>query len=368
MPQRIILTVTNDLVYDQRMQRICGSLSRAGYEIWLLGRLRRQSPSLAPADWRQVRLRCYFESGKLFYLEYNLRLFFFLLTNSFAAAGAVDLDTLLPCFVAARLKGKPCLYDAHEYFTEVPEVVRRPLVKKIWELLARLLIPRVDAAYTVGEGLGGLLSQRYGKPFAVVRNVPQRERGRDRKVAKSQSRIVLYQGALNEGRGLEQAIEAMRYLPDVSLWLAGEGDLSDTLRQLSRRLGLDDRVRFLGFVRPDELKKLTLQASIGLNLLENKGLSYYYSLANKAFDYIQAGIPSIHMDFPEYRVLNRQYDVFALIDELNPEEIAETIQLLLADTALYARLQSNCIKAGDILTWEREEAILLGIYADLLKR
>jgi glycosyltransferase involved in cell wall biosynthesis len=373
MPQRIILTVTNDLVYDQRMQRICGSLSRAGYEVWLVGRLRPQSPPLAPADWRQVRLRCYFESGKLFYLEYNLRLLFFLLTHTFAALSAVDLDTLLPCFVAARLKGKPCLYDAHEYFTEVPEVVRRPLVKKIWEWLARLLIPRVDAAYTVGEGLGKLLSQRYGKPFAVVRNVPMggeggRERGREGGRERSQSRIVLYQGALNEGRGLEQAIEAMQYLPDVRLWLAGEGDLSDSLRQLSLRLGLDDRVRFLGFVRPDELKKLTLQASIGLNLLENKGLSYYYSLANKAFDYIQAGIPSIHMDFPEYRVLNLQYDVFVLIDELNPEKIAETIRLLLTDTALYGRLQSNCIKAGDILAWEREEATLPGIYADLLKR
>lgn len=368
MPQRIILTVTNDLVYDQRMQRICGSLSRAGYEVWLVGRLRPQSPPLAPADWRQVRLRCYFESGKLFYLEYNLRLLFFLLTHSFAAAGAVDLDTLLPCFVAAWLKRKPCLYDAHEYFTEVPEVVRRPLVKKIWEWLARLLIPRVDAAYTVGEGLGMLLSQRYRKPFAVVRNVPARGRGGEEARGRSQSRTVLYQGALNEGRGLEQAIEAMKYLPDVRLWLAGEGDLSDSLRQLSRRLGLDDRVRFLGFVRPDELKKLTLQAAIGLNLLENKGLSYYYSLANKAFDYIQAGVPSIHMDFPEYRELNRRYEVFALIDELNPGKIAETIQMLLTDTALYERLQSNCLKAGETLTWEREEAILMGIYAHLLKQ
>ncbi|MBL7791375.1 MAG: glycosyltransferase [Saprospiraceae bacterium] len=366
MPQRIILTVTNDLVYDQRMQRICGSLSRAGYEVWLVGRLRPQSPTLAPADWRQVRLRCYFESGKLFYLEYNLRLLFFLLTHSFAAASAVDLDTLLPCFVAARLKRKPCLYDAHEYFTEVPEVVRRPLVKKIWEWLARLLIPRVDAAYTVGEGLGKLLSQRYGKPFAIVRNVPEKEQGGDRKVAQSHSRTVLYQGALNEGRGLEQAIEAMQYLPDVSLWLAGEGDLSDSLRQLSRRLGLEDRVHFLGFVRPDELKKLTLQATIGLNLLENKGLSYYYSLANKAFDYIRAGVPSIHMDFPEYRVLNDQYDVFELLDELTPYTIFTTIQRLLSDSVVYQRLQTNCGKAGEILTWEREESILLRIYSDLL--
>ncbi len=363
MPPRIILTVTNDLVYDQRMQRICGSLSRVGYEVWLVGRLRPDSAPLSPTTWRQVRLRCFFERGKLFYLEYNLRLLFFLLFHRFDAVSAVDLDTLLPGFIAARCKGKACIYDAHEYFTEVPEVVRRPAVKRAWELLAQLLIPRVDAAYTVGEGLARLLSERYGIPFAVVRNVPERGRGGE---GERESRIILYQGALNEGRGLEQAIEAMQQLPDVQLWLAGEGDLSESLRGLSRRLGLDEQVRFLGYIRPGDLKKLTSQAAIGLNLLENKGLSYYYSLANKAFDYIQAGIPSIHMNFPEYRALNDQFDVFLLLDTLTPEAIAIAIQRLLDDSAVYQQLHHHCLIAREVLNWEIEETRLIELYQDVL--
>ncbi len=361
----IVCTVTNDLTYDQRMIRICTSLAQAGYRVRLVGRERLHSEPLMDQPFEQKRLRCWFERGKLFYLEYNLRLFFHLLGAKFDAVCAVDLDTILPGLFIAKAKRKVCVYDAHEYFTETPEVERRPAIKRIWEAIAAFAIPRVDAAYTVGEGLAEIFEQRYRKPFAVIRNVPFRQT----EVAQpdpAQPPVILYQGVLNEGRGLEQVIRAMQHIEGAELWLAGEGDLSAALRQMVAELKLQSRVKFLGYLQPETLRALTLQASIGLNLLENRGLSYYYSLANKAFDYMQAGLPSIQMNFPEYRKINGSIEVFLLIDDLEPETIVEAISTLLTNERLHQKLRANCLEASALFCWEREAAELIRIYKKLV--
>jgi glycosyltransferase involved in cell wall biosynthesis len=357
--EKIILTVTNDLSYDQRMIRICTSLSNAGYDVLLVGRKRKDSVPLIKRNFQQLRLQCFFEKGKFFYLEYNLRLLMFLLRQSFDALCAIDLDTILPCLTASRLRSKTCIYDAHEYFTEVPEVKRRPAIRKVWTMVANWTIPRIPYAYTVCESLAEIFEKKYGIPFEVIRNVPF---SRKEKIQPANPPIVLYQGALNEGRGLEQCIHAMQQIEGAELWLAGEGDLSDSLRILVEKLHLQNKVKFLGYLQPEDLKEVTLKATIGLNLLENKGLSYYYSLANKAFDYIQVGLPSLHMDFPEYRKINETYEVFHLLPDLNIETIRASIQYLLQDKTAYQRFQENCLKARISLNWEQEEQKLLRFY------
>lgn len=363
----IICTVTNDLTYDQRMIRICTSLADAGYQVQLVGRQRSNSTPLAVRIFEQKRLFCWFERGKLFYLEYNLRLLFYLLGAKFDAVCSVDLDTILPGLLVSKMKGKICVYDAHEYFTETPEVVHRPVIQRIWSWVARFAIPRVDAAYTVGEGLARIFEERYGKRFEVIRNVPfwQTE------IAYPElntHNIILYQGVLNEARGLEQAIQSMQFIDNAELWLAGEGDLSQRLRQLTYDLDLQQKVRFLGYLPPQNLRQVTLQATIGLNLLENRGLSYYYSLANKTFDYIQAGLPSIQMNFPEYDRINAQYHVFILIDNLDIQNITKAIKSLLEDKVLFENLRQNCMSAREVLIWEKESEKLIAIYERLIQK
>ncbi|TXB70201.1 glycosyltransferase family 4 protein [Phaeodactylibacter luteus] len=359
--EKIICTVTNDLTYDQRMIRICRSLSRRGYEVVLVGRVRTASRPLSKEPFRQIRLRCRWQSGKLFYLEYNIRLFLWLSVQRFDALCAVDLDTLLPAWLWCALRRKPCIYDAHEYFTEVPEVVRRPIVQRVWEGLARTLIPRIQYAYTVGGELARVFQARYGVPFEVIRNVPL-PRPVPAVLPRPEPRILLYQGALNEGRGLEVAIAALPHLPGTTLWLAGEGDCSDALRQQAATMGLSGRVRFWGYLTPDALAELTPKASIGLNLLENKGLSYYFSLANKTFDYMQAGLPGLHMAFPEYKALYKQHPGFVLLEQLTPEAIAGAVRPLLDDTAWYEKIQGAALHAAEALHWGKEEEKLFRFY------
>lgn len=346
------------------MHRISLSLSRNGYNVELVGRIKQDSKPLRLASYKQKRLSCIFQKGKLFYAEYNLRLFFYLFSRQADIYSAVDLDTLVPSFLVSRLKGKACVYDAHEYFTEVPEVINRPLVRKIWLLIESWIIPRLNHCYTVSESIAGIFTKKYGTPFITIRNMPLLNEEEQLSARENREKYILYQGALNKGRGLETLIKAMQHI-DCKLHLAGEGDLSTALREKVKRLNLSDKVIFLGYTEPEKLKLITQHAYIGINVSENIGLSYYYSLNNKYFDYIHAGLPSVINDFPEYRKLCEEYEVGLLID-LNLENLIGAIDMLLKDEALYTRLKNNCREAARVYNWQNEESKLLNVYSGIV--
>ena len=343
------------------MQRICSSLSSAGYDVTLIGRKRKYSAPLAEQPYKQVRLKLNIEKGKKFYFHLNRKLFYYLMKQDFDVVCAVDLDTILPCYWAAKLKKKKIVYDAHEYFTEVPELVNRNAVKRIWEMIEKVTVPRVDAAYTVSESIANLFTAKYKIDFDVIRNLPLKS---DFIPKEPKEKYIIYQGALNEGRGIEALLLAM-YNINSKLILAGEGDLSEDLRKMVKKMKLQDKVEFTGYLRPEKLKKMTENAFIGINLLENKGLSYFYSLSNKFFDYIQAGVPSVTINFPEYKLLSEKYNVVLLVEDLKAETISGAINKLLDDPQLYGKLQQNCLNAREELNWEQEEQKLLSIYKNL---
>lgn len=357
------------------MQRICASLARAGYAVLLVGWQRPTSVPLGPQPYAQHRLRGWFQHGKLFYLEYNLRLLLYLLGQRAAAWACADLDAALPTWLRARLGGQPFVYDAHELFTEVPEVVARPRVQRAWQWVENFIVPRAQLRYTVGPALARLFEERHpGCTFGVVRNVPiDRGEGADKQgPVASQPPTLLYQGALNVGRGLAELLAAMPQVP-ARLVICGEGDCSAALRQQAAGLGLlaSGQVEFKGYVLPADLSALTAQATVGIMLLENTGLSYYYSLANKFFDYVQAGIPQLCIDFPEYRALNAQYEVAELVPDLAPATLVAALARLLPGGRpghRYHALAANCRLARAEWNWQREEKTLVELYRRLLER
>jgi glycosyltransferase involved in cell wall biosynthesis len=348
------------------MQRICRSLSKAGYDVELVGRELKESVELLKESYKQKRIRCFFNKGKLFYVEFNIRLFIHLLFKQTDAICAIDLDTIAPVFTAGKLKRVKLVYDAHEYFTEVPEVVRRPMIQRIWKWIERVLVPGFDLAYTVSQGLSTLFQTHMGIEFHVIRNVPAKQTALVSKELHTNAPFILYQGALNEGRGLENLLVAMREIP-IKLKLAGEGDLSELLRKQVETLKLNSKVEFLGFLPPERLKEVTLQSTIGINILEPVGKSYYYSLANKFFDYVQAGVPQVCIDFPEYRYVNNQYEVAILIKNTSSYEIKNAVERLLNDKTYYSRLQGNCADCTAHINWDTEEQKLITLYHELFR-
>lgn len=362
MSKKIICTVTNDLVYDQRMQRICTSLQGNSFSVELVGRTLERSVTLPRSTFKQTRLTCYFNKGFLFYAEYNIRLFIFLLFNSFDIVCGCDLDTLPAAVLAAKIKRKKVVYDAHEYFPESPELIGKPKKQAFWLLLEKILIPRVDAMYTVTASIAKIFVKKYNVDAKLIRNLPMKDKV---ELNNNKQAILLYQGAVNIGRGINEMLLAMLKIENASFWIAGDGDEMQHVQHSIKELQLENKVKLLGKKLPTDLQKITQQSFIGINLLENRGLSYYYSLGNKTFDYIQAGVPQIMIGFPEYIALNKQYNIGVLVDEMTVEHIVNAIQILLNDKVLYRKLQENCMQARKELCWQNEEMKLLTIYNSL---
>lgn len=342
--RRIILTVTNDLVTDQRVHRSCMALAEAGYDVTLVGRRLPESVAVQ-RPYRTVRMRLLFRRKAVFYAEYNCRLFFRLLFTGADAFYANDTDTLPAVWLAARLRRKPLFFDAHEMFPEVPELVGRPRVKRFWTRVEDFLFPKLRrpgcAAVTVCQSIADIYRERYGLEMKVVRNVPMTFPTAGGDASKLLSsvpegrRILLYQGAVNLGRGIEWMMDAMRYLPECEFVVVGTGDVFDDLR---KRAEGTDNVLFLGRVEPEVLRALTPMASLGISLLENRGLNYYYSLPNRLADFVQAGVPVLATDFPEIHRVVEGFGIGTLVppapfdaakglsEPPDPEQLARTVK------------------------------------------
>lgn len=356
--KHIYFTITNDITYDQRMHRICTTLSENNYAVTLVGRTWPSSIPLDKKKFKQKRIYCFFTKGKLFYIEYNLKLFFFFLFQKMDAVCAIDLDTIVPCLYISRLKKIPRIYDAHELFTGLKEVTSRPVVLKFWNRTERKVVPEYKLGYTVSEGIAEEFKRRYGVNYQTIRNVPVLRPLQNRKITQKN---LIYQGAVNEARGFEQLIPAMQWV-DSRLIICGDGNFMPQLKKLIAKYNVENKVELTGMLSPGELWHYSQKAYIAIAVPENEGLNQYLALPNKFFDYISAGLPQVTVNYPEYQKLNNQFDVAILLEDLTPERIAGAINNLLADDVLYNRLKQNCQKARLELNWEQEEKKLLTFY------
>jgi glycosyltransferase involved in cell wall biosynthesis len=359
--KRIYFTVTNDLSYDQRMHRICNTLAENGYIITLVGRCLSTSLPLSEKKFKQKRIRCLFNKTKWFYAEYNMRLFFYLLFKKMDAICAIDLDTILPCLRISRLKNISRIYDAHELFTEMKEVISRPAIQKIWAKIEKKAVPKFRFGYTVSESIADEFHQRYKVKYSTIRNLPVLQHI---STVESTERFILYQGAVNEARGLEYLIPAMKWI-NCKLMICGDGNFMGQLKKLISEHKLENKIELTGMLTPRKLAEISQKAYIGIAVPEKAGLNQYLALPNKLFDYIHAGLPQVTVNYPEYQKINSQFEVAVLLEDITPESIAATVNNLMADDVLYARLKTNCFKAREILNWQQEEKKLLQFYQEV---
>ena len=363
--KRIIFTVINDLSYDRRMIRICNSLADAGYDVLLVGIGKKGSLPLEQRKYRQKRLYTPFTVRFGLYAWYNFRLLWYLLFQQAELICCIDLDTMLPVWLTSKLKGTKRVYDAHEYFSQQKEVITRPRIYKVWHWIERKFVPRFKNGYCVSESIIDEFKRVYGVEYELVRNIPPLK---DLSPSSSQKdRIILYQGAVNEARGLEFLVPAMKQV-DTRLIIYGDGNFMDQTKELITANNLEAKVLLMGKVLPEELEGVTKDAYVGINLVEYVGLNQYYSLANKFFDYMHNGIPQLTMDFPEYKKINDEFEVALLLQDLSVETIAAALNQLLDHKELYDRLQQNCLKAREVLNWQQEEKKLLEFYKKIFNR
>ena len=365
--KRIIVSVTSDLVSDNRVHKVCTTLHNMGFEVLLIGR---KLPGSLPVDVRQYavkRFNLLFHKGPLFYAAFNFRLYLFLLFSNFDILLSNDLDTLPANFIASKVKNKPLIYDSHEYFTEVPELIDRPRVKKIWEWLEKKMVPKIKNAFTVCNSIARIYEEKYGTAFRVVRNLPVAGSFKPQTVkGENRQKIILYQGAVNIGRGLEQAILAMHFIENAKLIIAGSGDILNKLQNLVINENLQNKVEFTGRLPLEQLTKLTPKADLGLSIEEDLGLNYRFALPNKLFDYIQAQIPVLITNLPEMVAIVNHYQIGEITDSLEPRYLAEKIMVALNNQEKRKVWKSNLPAAAKELTWENEEKVIWEIFSGFL--
>ncbi|KAF5067031.1 Glycosyl transferases group 1 [anaerobic digester metagenome] len=354
---RIAIVATTDLVSDQRVHRTALTLSKQ-HSVVAYGRRLPHTPNVPLREYSIHLLGMLFSKGFLFYAEFNLRLFFRLLTTRVDLIYANDLDTLLACKLASVIMRKPLVFDSHEFFSEVPELVNRPVVKRVWVFLERMLIPTCSNCITVSEGIASAYKVLYGVEMRVVRNVPFASTRID---DAHEPLTIIYQGALNVGRGLERLIESMVHLPGYTLLIAGEGDLSIALRKLVNELELHSRVHFLGRLPLEMLAEQTARASLGVSLEEDLGLNYRFALPNKLFDYIQLHVPVLVSNLPEMCNLVEAFGVGVVSNAKNARELALEIETIFNDAARYKKWVANTKAAAQQLCWETESIVMLSV-------
>lgn len=365
---KIIISVTNDLSTDQRVDKVCNTLKGMGFQVTLIGRKLAESPALSERPYATHRMHLLFRKGPLFYAEYNIRLLLYLLMHHCNLLVSNDLDSLPANFLTHRIKRIPLVYDSHEYYTETPELVNRPGVQGIWLWIEGRIFPKLTDIITVNDSIARLYGEKYGKNLHVVRNIP-----RALKVNTSKSRrelglpedkkIVLMQGAgINIQRGAEEAIEAIKSVENAILLIIGGGDVIEQLKQQAMKPDLAGKVVFLPKMPYTELMQYTQLADLGLTLDKDTNINYRFSLPNKLFDYIHAGIPVLASRLPEISRIVEGYDVGMIADSHDPYYLAQLISLMLNDENRRSVWKINLHKAATELTWENEEVILKEVY------
>jgi glycosyltransferase involved in cell wall biosynthesis len=369
MGKHITVLVSNDLQHDQRVAKVCATLLEMGFRITLVGRLLPDSkPFERPYETRRFRLP--FQTGALFYAALNVRLFFYLLFKRTDIIVANDLDTLLPAFLIARLKGRELVYDSHEYFTEAEGLTNRPLPKKVWLSIEGFIFPKLKHVITVNETIAGIYRALYHVPVHVVRNVPMlREEvvvaSREALGLPTEKRIILLQGAyIDPDRGGMELAQSMEFLPDALLLIIGSGrDLENIKREVTKK-NLEERVRFIAKVPFRELQQYTAVADVGVSLDKPLHLNYAYSLPNKLFDYIHAGLPVLVSDLPELRRIVEGYNLGRVVSRVEPREIATALQEMFSDEN-GGVWKLNALKAAKELNWQREQEVVRKVYEPL---
>jgi len=366
----VYVSVINDLSHDQRVHKVCTVLHNRGFKVTLVGR---KLPDSKPInrDYSIKRMRLVFKKGALFYAFFNIRLFFLLLFRKTDILHSNDLDTLLANFLVSKIKRVPLIYDSHEYFTGVPEIQHRKVVKSIWTTIEKWIFPKLKYVFTVNESIAELYRKQYKGTVNVMRNIPllkpvQKLKSKEDLHLPLNKKIVILQGAgINIDRGAEELIEAIALMNDVFLIIAGSGDVIQQLKSRSLKSDLEGKVLFTGKLPYLEMMQYTMNADVGVTLDKSTNINYELSLPNKLFDYIKASIPVLSSDLVEIKKVVNAYQIGTIINDHHPLTIKKGLESLLNNEEQRKLYIENTIIASKQLSWENEVIELVKVYEQL---
>ncbi|ASC64859.1 glycoside hydrolase [Achromobacter denitrificans] len=300
-------------------------------------------------------------------IEWSVRALNYLRKRNFSYINAHSLPVLPLCFIASKLTGARLIYDTHELETETHSC--RGIRQRLARLIERLLIKRCDGVFVVSDTIADWYAARYGiaRPY-VVRNIPVPVGGEaDRPVDLKEQlgipphhRLYLYQGGFLAGRGIERLLRVFATLPaEYHLALMGDGPLLDAVRAAAARTA---NIHFFPAVHPSDVLRHTRTADVGICSTESTCLSYHYSLPNKLFEYLHAGLPTIVSPLPEQVALLERFQCGWIVPA-DDEAFAKLLSTLTREEI--GQAGNGSAAAAAYYTWEREENTLVRAYGEL---
>ena len=363
--KNIIVSVTNDLSFDQRVHKVCTSLQNAGYNVLLVGRLRKNSVPLK-RTYKTKRFKYIPKRGVFFYAVFNIRLFIYLMTQKVDVLHANDLDTLLANWMVKVLRKKQLVYDTHEYFIGVPEIQSKPIVKKTWTIIEQNIFPKLKNVFTVNDSIAELYKNQYGVKINVIRNFPEAKSLEKNKtkddlgLPKDKKIVILQGGGINVDRGSEELLEAIALSNQLFLCIVGSGDVIEKLKIRAKEKDLFNKVLFTGLLPYEDMMQYTMNADVGVSLDKDTNVNYRFSLPNKVFDYVKAGIPVMVSNLKEVASIVKQYHIGEVCNDHLPDSILNSLNEVIEKKNTY-----KIKEAQSMLVWKNEEPILLSVYADI---
>lgn len=280
-----------------------------------------------------------------------------------------DLNTLPQGYICSkwRMKKKKLVYDSHEVQTS-----RTGYNSSLYGHMEAFLIKHIDAMIVENHTRAKYNEDLYGFYPNVVHNYPfkQNERNMERVNLHemlnlpADEKILLYQGGIQVGRGLDKLIEAAPHFKEGTLVFIGDGKIKLELQNKVEQLGLQNKVKFLPKVPLSDLPKYTRNAYLGFQVLNNVCFNHYSASSNKLFEYMMAGVPVVACDFPEIKRVVEGDRTGICVDSHSPVEIAKAVNQLLEDGKLRRTFSENSKVASRKFNWELEKEYLLTVYTN----
>ena len=283
---------------------------------------------------------------------------------------AHDLNTLIQGIVSAklRIKRKKLIYDSHEVQTSRTHYS----FEKIYRI-EKLLLKFVDKVIVENDTRADYHKDLYSKRPTPIHNYSELYNIEEVKAfplrevysIPEDTKIVLYQGGMQEGRGLFKLLDAFKNIENGKLIMLGDGKERQNLLDYHRELKLENKVIFIDRVPYQELRSYTKSADIGIQFLENTNFNHYSASSNKLFEYLMAHVPVIGSDLPEIKRVIEEEQVGLIVQEANTVQLNEAIQILINDDELRTTLKGNTENAKRKYNWENEKRILNNIYSEI---
>lgn len=364
--KKVLITFLGNINYDSRCKNLFNTLNANGYDVSFIG-FDWLTENFEPAKGKITihKLHKGFLSLS-FYIKYIWLIKTGLLSSRASVYFAEDIYTLPFAFIFGKIRRAKVYYDSRELFGHLAGLKEKRTRQRFWRMVEKFFISKVDHIIVTGKMDAEFIEEKYNVDNTIIlRNLPRfykplvkadlhTKLGIDKS-----KKILLYQGVLLRGRGIEFIYDVLSKLPNYVFLIVGGGEFEEYYKKLATGMGLIEQVYFLGKVKIEDLPEITQAADVGIALVENLSLSYYYALPNKLFEYIMAEVPVIVSNLPQMKEVVEKFNVGIALQPDNKKELLEALEKLDLDKQFYNKLKQNCKIASEELNWEKEVTGLL---------